>query len=1724
MGEIKPQELTKMYEGQINQRDIEFKKGLNKEQKEFIDEVESNRGGGSSSLYRAFFDGFKAGRYSKPSQFVEDKLLWLFDGYIPKRYKEALCYAVDNSREWAYSVSYYRRSFRSNKYYMDRVFGIIYEFHRQMNIDKDVADILCLKLDEMERAFFDNTNEWRIGGMSEYAIAYELDKNNEKVMEAIEDIVNGDSELPMQRYIIRGIVRSNNAGMHELLGRLLLAARLQEGLRQSICENMDIGTVSAFLSILKVINENNLIRFSSVKRAVGTWLGLINAEAKDLERISDKSIELILACIEDRKCADEYLNTEDCMKIYIGLWAIGVRSVEEAIEIVKNISKTGTHHQVLTTGYFCANLNNSKLAHELASQVIADHMDEQDILAVYMNYFMESTTYIWNRSYEEMLGENDYIESRAEAEKFYDIMLHIYDNIKGKSVDFSPCIFPWYSASLRKTVIIEKLCRLADYINDSAKIDYVSGLLKECESDNRSRCLVILLSKPTTSLQKRVVTSMLCDKAFYTRDSAAKIVKSMKVEDENYLQMEEMLKYKSADMRSTIIGFLYEQSDSKLLETIGRLLNESKEEKRTAALDMVMQLSKDGKRKKAYEKALEYVKAVENPTSKEKVLIDNILGVTNEGQAVSRKQLYSETDKYMPKLEDSEFLQNAVEVFMRYFPDSLVGEQIYGGVKKNILSAIAGKLKKSESKCAEATKADCDSLLRLFGEHVNDEYRGYGGEISTFGSSNLNFRERNGDVDDIPGLNIWKEWYEKNIASAERLYRMYILIKARGMGMDFDDEVRPYIVQIFGAGFEQFYQCDYRSQIKCIISRLMEEYGNDEEQKLLSVAAGYWYVKCLPQDKVLITAIPPQRMQSWCREKEAHFVTHNQLCRLFGRINCKNDEFFDEVFPLSTLIAQKTFARAVKMDENARGYYYGRDKKGVTGPNNYEFLDGMYSEPGVVPHIIAAYRGLITREAMYEYMFRTDNLADSFEAVTLIGSGFREMDRQVAKRGGYGWWRDNRRKLLMQQFMEDEGLQKFVDGVYDELVNEVLSVELKRGDSETIYSKDISNIRRIYGIDNFIRILIAMGKDTLERSTYYSSGNSKRSSMSHLLSVCIPYETDTVDKLEGALAKTDIKQKRLIEAAFYSPEWINIVGEYLGYDGFKSACYYFMAHMNERFDDIRKAIIAKYTPLSDEELNAGAFDINWFKSAYEEMGEKRFNEVYDAAKYISDGAKHSRARKYADATLGRMYIDDVEDKISDKRNKDLVMAYSLIPLAGEDDVIRRYLYLQKFLKESKKFGAQRIASEKKAVEISMSNLAMNAGYSDVTRLTLRMETKLIDDIRELFEERQVEDVTVRLQVDDDGKAEIVCMKAGKSLKSVPVKLKKNEYIVRLNDSKKMLNEQFKRTKLMFEQAMEDETEFSVEEIRILHKNPVANAVVKSLVFMCGDRLGFIVDNILVDWEGCEYSLSDSDKVRVAHPYHIYKDGHWVDYQKNLFDKQIKQVFKQVFRELYVKTEEELEMNYSRRYSGNQIQPQKTVACLKGRRWVADVEDGLQKIYYKENIVARIYAMADWFSPSDIEAPTLEWVEFSDRRTGKEIKIKDVPDVIFSEIMRDVDLAVSVAHAGGVDPETSHSTVEMRAALITFTLPLFKLTNVKINKNHAIVDGHYGTYDINLGSGVIHKQGGAMINVLPVHSQHRGKIFLPFADDDPKTAEIMTKVIMFAEDKKIKDVSILEQIR
>nr|HRM60398.1 DUF5724 domain-containing protein [Megamonas funiformis] len=217
----------------------------------------------------------------------------------------------------------------------------------------------------------------------------------------------------------------------------------------------------------------------------------------------------------------------------------------------------------------------------------------------------------------------------------------------------------------------------------------------------------------------------------------------------------------------------------------------------------------------------------------------------------------------------------------------------------------------------------------------------------------------------------------------------------------------------------------------------------------------------------------------------------------------------------------------------------------------------------------------------------------------------------------------------------------------------------------------------------------------------------------------------------------------------------------------------------------------KYTPISIEDLRDGAFDLDWFKSCYKQLGKERFAILYDAAKYISEGNAHTRARKYADATNGLFSADEVKAQIIEKRNKDLLMAYGLIPLSksgkitktAQKEMLKRYIFIQQFHKESKRFGSQRQSSENLACKIALNNLARNAHFSDTFRFILNMETQLIKNQQQYFEPKELENISIYLQVDEYGKTSIICQKQNKQLKSIPSKIKKEPYYLALKQAK-----------------------------------------------------------------------------------------------------------------------------------------------------------------------------------------------------------------------------------------------------------------------------------------------------------------------------------------------------
>ncbi len=1676
-----------------------------------------------------------------PSEYISKKLGWLFGMAIPSREKDVVLYFADKLQEYPYSDSYSRRSFRAkgNGAYASKLAYIIRQYgsvHMNM-IDEPLEKILNKELPEEAQAFLDEY-AWRGCGYTGWQVAYALDHNDSKIEDAVRRILTEENGSGMMtNELVRGVVFSHRSDFHELLGKLLLAARLQEGLRQVICENADYGTKVGFLTILKVIADNNLIRFSSVKRAVGTWLGILAEESRDLERVSEKSVRLIIDCLEKKSVREECLATEDAMMIYIALWSYGFDDINDAIQKIVHIADNGSTHQLLVSGYFVANLDLPYISNQIAKIVLKQHYDQDEVLAVWLPCFMSTrVSALWNAvRNDQPIKYNTWFDSKAEIYEHYQLIKNLYSAFSGKTKTFSPCVFPWYEAKIAKNTFAEILCTLAALSGDNEKIDEACVLIKECNSDQRQFYFSALLREPRTALQHKTALEGLVDRETYTRKSAYDIVSKLKLSGEEYRSIEEYLRFKGADIRKYVIELLLKQSDSELTACIGRLLENNKEEVRLGGLDMLLQLKKDAKRSKitdSFTSILSERAKADNLPSKEKILLDFL--VSTEAETKEEEiALFSAEDKYLPTEFEAEYIELCAKTFAEYFPESKLPELIRG--KKggfNLFGTIKSALADTVvCKSSIVAAMDLMSLSKFIEAHKTDSFTCSNGEAMLIG--NIQYSHQFIDKDGkLPLWELWQEWIKTNGITNKRLVSALVLCRAYKQKTRFSEACVDSVRTVFGTGFEYGEELPHSAVMYMVLNHMLGCLPREELTQLASALA-IWFVQCVPDDMVMIHAPTQQKLPA--QFEMAHLLAHEQLHLVYGWLNCKNTADLKNTFPLAVSSAERCVVAFKKIPKEemkiGNSYYYFGNSRPRVLHEPYESMYGSYKPlVGVNAYLFAAYQGIITEAQLFEFLLDADNLRESMEAVTAVATACYEKGKQISGRASY---KGIRNAHMVKEFLgkkdapsaEDMKLIEYVSHIYETVIPVVLASELSRGDSPTAYTKGIYGIARIYGVKYLSEILSAMGNDTLDRTIYcgWGEASDRKSSLSYLLSVCIPAENDSADTLRAALCGKKITTKRLIEAALFSPEWIPIIGKYLEIESFESVCYYFMAHMNEKFDEKRKAMIARFTPLSEDELNLGAFDVNWFRSAYDSIGEKKFDLIYDAAKYISDGAKHSRARKYADATLGKFDVDETEKTVSDKRNKDLLMAYALIPLKGDDDICRRYLYIQRFRKESKQFGSQRAASEGKAVEMALTNLAINAGYSDTMRLTLRMETKVIDDSRALLEEQIIEGVSFKITLDENGKATLVCAKDGKQLKSVPAKLKKNESVVALTDMVKTLTEQYRRTRVMLERAMEDCTTFTFGELSALSAHPVVYPMLKNLVLVSRDAVGFLADGGLVNDGGEIQKLNDSAEIKIAHPFDLYSKGCWRNYQKYLFVNKIAQPFRQVFRELYIKTAEEMDLFHSLRYAGNQIQPAKTVGALKSRRWVADIENGLQKVYYKENIVAQIYALADWFSPADIEAPTLEWVCFTNRKTGKELKIADIPDIVFSEVMRDVDLAVSVAHAGGVDPETSHSTMEMRAAILSFVLPMFRINNVKVEGRHAIVDGKLAEYSIHLGSGVVHQFGGAMIPVLPIHSQHRGKIFMPFVDDDPKTAEIISKVLLFAEDDKIKDPMILSNI-
>lgn len=1576
----------------------------------------------------------------------------------------------DLINEQPYQDNTYKRSFRAkpNKTYLLKKISYLQDLHnyRYNMYDDNHSSFFNMNIKEIVQYLVYENIDFSL------IIASELNKNNIEVQSLIIDIFNGEDEIGgVTQSVIAAMLQSNVAKNWEEVGKLLLAAQRQEGLRQSILENLDLTSIGALKYIIKLILENDLSRFSSVVRAIDVWFGF-NWEAPKKATIK-RILQLADSFFDNPETIQIALQSNDNIEIYVALW---VNAVIDDVD-------------------------NSNL---LAIEIIKTRPNEKKILAF---MFMIETERTHTKLLDWVFGNIgkadallDYLMLKS-SPKFdiefllFDKIKQIADNIPNKGLSFSGQIFSWTSFKIKKeffydylldaststTITLEKLGENISLIPSSKREDYIKKLFPNhymwsIWSLDGEKGKIKTLNLDSSSWKIKVIHQAVADRNETVMATGLNILRSIKLYEEEIELIINLLKRKSDNLRKWLIQILLKQDKTILQKTITNLLIAKNAEQRLGGLELLSLLQEQNTSNNFINSQIELFKQKGKRTKNEEVYLQKFSGIKSE---------YS--------FENGFGIIDYNSLASIYKPTSKI-QQKSGIINKLYTTINQSKWYNDFANTQKITKA-VNELIHIYNKNIHYEYTYEyydGGKETTLLSKEITHKKRIKDKETIlkeayfdllPLAEKWKDWYHKCGLNEYELFMAFDATKSKYNVQEELKKVRSkYSFNIKGINLiESDYKWSGSAQkINKILEEIIFTFCDIE---LISS-----FILDIAETMIVDFPEPLKKIKfetsSWNKE-------HPSWSEVLFSLVPGNHSMYQ-------LIEKSTIETKLRFWKITMYLYY------VSLSDNH--LKSIQE---------------IVKKKSGEYIITTPYANLTFELYEQQKLNEHDLLYQyLVNQDVFNIFENKKRKNLPNKKILPKAL-------HNQLKEAFLEIELERGDMKTEVSDYISTFSEIKGSKYFFQALSLLGKNTLHRSFYYNNDNNKKVILSKIIKISTPNKEDTIKQFSNEGRALKIDKKRWLEVALYAPQWANWIGEKLDLNKLEEAVWWFHAHASDYMNVAKETIISRYTNIDKSDLSNGSLDIDWFYQVYPEIGKTNWSTLNNAAKYISDGNGHRLVKLYSSVILGEIKISQTLEKIKTKRDKDYVKALGLVPLSKtipKKDLLKRYNLLQNFLKESKQFGSQRQDSEKKAVAIAMDNLSRTAGYSDSIRFSLAMEAQATQKILEKSTIK-FEDAIIKLIVNSNGKAEILVEKNGKTQKSIPIKYKKHKEIKELQSGKTYLKKQYARTRKFLEEAMVKEDIFYVKDIKNLMLHPVVKPLLSKLVlfFKEKNKAGFWKENSLIDIYGDKILVQENDYCVIAHPTHLYDLTEWDLYQKQAFDIKLVQPFKQIFRELYLITKDEKEKGtLSERYQGHQIQPKKTIALLRTKGWTVSHEEGLQKVFHKKNYIATMYAMADWFSPSDIEAPTLEYISFESRNNYKTLPLTTIDKVTFSEVMRDIDLVVSVAHVGGVDPEASHSTLEMRAVLAKETARLFKYTNIEVKERHIIIKGKLATYSIHLGSAVI-SVNGLSLSIIPVHSQHRGRMFLPFVDDDPKLAEIISKMKLLAEDNKIKDPTILAQI-
>jgi hypothetical protein len=332
-----------------------------------------------------------------------------------------------------------------------------------------------------------------------------------------------------------------------------------------------------------------------------------------------------------------------------------------------------------------------------------------------------------------------------------------------------------------------------------------------------------------------------------------------------------------------------------------------------------------------------------------------------------------------------------------------------------------------------------------------------------------------------------------------------------------------------------------------------------------------------------------------------------------------------------------------------------------------------------------------------------------------------------------------------------------------------------------------------------------------------------------------------------------------------------------------------------------------------------------------------------------------------------------------------------------------------------------------------------------------------------------------------------------------------------------------------------------------------------------ERSGIWSSKEVVDSSGNPVDLSAAQTVRLWHP--LASDSAEVQrWRERIFAMKIRQPFRQAFREFYEITPDERETRmYSNRFAKVLMRQHQFASLCRERGWDyrlmgANFDGGnvpskkldpwnMRAEFYVDLPVDRDRSLLE-SALGEQSGAGINLFTGSDQvrfyRDNREVAVDDVPAILYSEVMRDIDLFTSVCAVGDdetwadqgdrgtgifsdqMDPGEITAVITLRAEMLSRVLPHTAIQDrCKIEKSWLEVRGKLGTYRISLawGGAALVTESEARWLIIP--RKILDAVFLDFTaipiELDYRSETILRKAYVLADDWKIDSPDLIKQL-